>query len=298
MQQNQTQEKSVQPLNIQDRDSLSFFVRDIQKFPMLEAQEEYLLATRWHQENDPKAMNKLLSSHLRLVFKIAQGYRGYGLPLHDLVAEGNIGLMQALNKFNPDKGFRFSTYAMWWIRAAMQEYILKNWSMVKLGTTAAQKKLFFNLKRVRSQVDNDERHLSDETIQQIAKNLDVSEQEVMEMSQRMQSQDYSLNAFIADAGEGEWQDWLECPEQNQETNYLQRKEMEERQTLLEKAMQSLSAREHEVLKYRRLHEPPKTLEELSVQFKLSKERVRQIEVAAFHKLQTEARKHTKEQVYH
>ncbi len=243
-------------------------------------------------------MEKLLGSHLRLVFKIAQGYRGYGLGLHDLVAEGNIGMMQALHKFKPEKGFRFSTYALWWIRASMQEFILKNWSLVKMGTTAAQKKLFFNLKKTRAQLDDGEVHLSSDVIEKISKKLDVTQAEVVEMSQRMHAPDYSLNAPKSHDGEGEWQDWLEDSESNQETTYLHRREMEQRQQVLEKSMESLNSREHTVLRYRRLHEPPKTLEELSTQFDLSKERIRQIEMSAFQKLQVEVRKYNVDGAYH
>jgi RNA polymerase sigma-32 factor len=290
-------DSAVKPLDIKDKDSLSIFVRDIHKFPVLEAEEEYQLATKWLKDKDVKAMKKLIESHLRLVLKIAQGYRGYGLPLSDLIAEGNIGMMQALRKFNPAKGFRFSTYAAWWIRSAIQEYVLKNWSLVRIGTTAAQKKLFFNLKNLRAQLEENESHLTAENALKISKELDVPEEDVLEMSQRLQSQDYSLNAPLTEVGEGEWQDWLVSPEENQETSYLHRKEMEHRQSLLQKAMHSLTAREYDIIKYRRLHEPPKTLEELALKFNLSKERIRQIEIQAFHKLQAEIRQHTQKQ-YH
>ena len=293
-------ENDPQSLNdiIHDQDSLKSFIREFKKFPMLEAEHEYQLASQWQQNNDSQAMQQLLGSHLRLVFKIAHGYRGYGLALHDLVAEGNIGLMQALHKFDISKGFRFSTYALWWIRAAVQDYVLKNWSLVRLGTTAAQKKLFFNLKSMRRKLDDQEHHLSEQTTSQIADKLNVAKKDVVDMSQRMQAQDYSLNATISHDDGGEWQDWLESPDDNHETQYLNAQEMDYRQKIYEQSLQALNAREHNIFTLRRLHEPPKTLDELAQQFNVSKERIRQIEAAAFQKLQTEVRKHIKKHVYH
>ena len=283
---------------VHDHDSLTTFIREFKKFPMLEADHEYQLATQWQSTNDPEAMEKLLGSHLRLVFKIAQGYRGYGLALHDLVAEGNIGLLQALHKFDPQKGFRFSTYALWWIRAAVQEYVLRNWSLVRIGTTAAQKKLFFKLKTVRRQLDDHNSHSNDDVTAKIADHLKVSHKDVTDMSQRLQAQDFSLNAHVSSGEDGEWQDWLEASEDNHETHYLNEQEMDYRRQIYKQSVSTLKSREHHIFTMRRLHEPPKTLDELALQHNISKERVRQIEVSAFQKLQTEVCKHVKKHIYH
>lgn len=278
-------------LDLKDSDSLSFFVRDIKKFPMLEAEEEYQLARQWHENKDQASQTKILGSHLRLVYKIAKGYRGYGLAMHDLVAEGNIGLMQALNKFDPDKGFRFSTYASWWIKAAVQDYILKNWSMVKIGTTLAQKKLFFGLKRMQRHLSSEGLDSTDDAVHKIATQLGVKHTEVSEMSMRLATRDASLNAPISKADDSkQWQDWLEADDPSQEEAYFHRQEMHHRRTLLKSCIQSLDQRASTILKYRRLHEPPKTLDELAQTFNVSKERVRQIEASAFQNLQKEVRK--------
>jgi len=266
-------------------DGLRRYLLEIRKFPILEPTEEYTLAKKWQQDHDPKAAEKLVASHLRLVAKIAHGYRGYGLPVGDLIAEGNIGLMQALKKFDPDKGFRFSTYAMWWVRANIQEYILHSWSLVKIGTTAAQKKLFFNLGRLREKLQTvDERSLSPQAIQSIATDLDVSEHDVIEMTKRMSGPDYSLNTPMAEEGGGEWQDWLEDEEANQGEKLIEREESKRHHLLLEKAMESLNEREQLIIRERRLQEKPVTLEILAKTLGVSRERVRQIEASAFNKL--------------
>jgi RNA polymerase sigma-32 factor len=267
-------------------DGLSRYLLEIKKFPILGPEEEYILAKRWQEHHDPKAAEKLVSSHLRLVAKIASGYRGYGLPLGDLIAEGNIGLMQALGKFDPEKGFRFSTYAMWWVRANIQEYILHTWSLVKIGTTAAQKKLFFNLRRLRNEIQSvDENTLSIETIKDIASELNVPEYEVVEMSKRLSSPDQSLNAPLKEEGLEEWQDWLVDEDSNHEESILERNEAQEKNRLLETALNSLNERERQIIVERRLKEPPATLEVLSETLGISRERVRQIEIRAFEKLQ-------------
>jgi RNA polymerase sigma-32 factor len=267
-------------------DGLTRYLAEIRRFPILEPNEEYMLAKRWQEHQDPKAAERLIGSHLRLVAKIAGGYRGYGLPIVDLIAEGNVGLMQALRKFDPDKGFRFSTYAMWWIRASMQEYILHSWSLVKIGTTAAQKKLFFNLRRLKGEMQSaDEVIISDQTIKDIASELNVSEKEVIEMSQRIGGQDQSLNAPLKAEGNEEWQDWLVDDESSHETKIIEHNESQHKNALLERAMKSLNEREYLIIKERRLKEPPETLEALSETLGISRERVRQLEIRAFEKIQ-------------
>lgn len=266
----------------------SHYAHRIKKMPILTIDEEYQLAKKWREEGDPHAVEKLVSSHLRLVAKIAAGYRGYGLPINDLISEGNIGMMQAMKHFDPERGFRLSTYAIWWIKASIQEYILHTWSMVKIGTTAAQKKLFFNLRKEKIQFNEDEEHhLTAKQVTKIALKLGVKESEVIEMNQRLLSQDHSLNAPIRSAGEGdsEWMDWLTDERDNQEIITVEMDELRKRRQLLDQAMQYLSPREREIIINRRLKEPTDTLEELSTKMGISRERVRQIEVKAFEKLQ-------------
>ncbi len=265
--------------------SLSRYLQEIRKFPMLEKEEEYMLAKAWTEHGDRPAAHKLVTSHLRLVAKIAMGYRGYGLPVADLISEGNLGMMQAVKRFDPERGFRLSTYAMWWIRAAMQEYILRSWSLVKIGTTAAQKKLFFNLRRIKGKLKVIDSGLKPGDIKHIADQLSVSEAEVVSMDQRMAGGDHSLNAPLKMDGEGEWQDWLVDEEPDQETTYAAKEEFIVRHDLLMEAMKTLNEREQNILNERRLKDNPKTLEDLSKVYKISRERVRQIEVRAFEKLQ-------------
>jgi len=265
--------------------SLSRYLQEIRKFPMLEKEEEYMLAKAWTEHGDRPAAHKLVTSHLRLVAKIAMGYRGYGLPVADLISEGNLGMMQAVKRFDPERGFRLSTYAMWWIRAAMQEYILRSWSLVKIGTTAAQKKLFFNLRRIKGKLKVLDSSLKPDDIKHIADQLNVSEDEVVSMDQRMAGGDHSLNAPLKRDGEGEWQDWLVDEEPDQETTYAAKEEFTVRHDLLMEAMKTLNEREQNILNERRLKDNPKTLEVLSKVYKISRERVRQIEVRAFEKLQ-------------
>ncbi|NVJ99673.1 MAG: RNA polymerase sigma factor RpoH [Alphaproteobacteria bacterium] len=266
--------------------SLSQYLQDIRKFPMLKPDEEYMLAKAWTEHEDRKAAHKLVTSHLRLVAKIAMGYRGYGLPVADLIAEGNVGMMQAVKRFDPEKGFRLATYAMWWIRAAIQEYILRSWSLVKIGTTAAQKKLFFNLRRLKGQIEAiEEGDLTPEHVTTIAEKLDVSEDDVVSMNRRLAAQDHSLNAPLRADAEGEWQDWLVDDNPDQETIVADKEERDQRLELLERAMEGLNDRERHILTERRLAEPPKTLEDLSQEYGVSRERVRQIEVRAFEKVQ-------------
>jgi RNA polymerase sigma-32 factor len=267
-------------------DGLTRYLAEIRRFPMLGADEEFMLAKRWQEHQDPKAAEKLVAAHLRLVAKIAGGYRGYGLPVIDLIAEGNVGLMQALRKFDPDKGFRFSTYAMWWIRANIQEYILHSWSLVKIGTTAAQKKLFFNLRRLKSEMQEmDEPIISSQTIKDIAGELNVSEQEVIEMSKRLSGPDQSLNAPLKEEGLDQWQDWLIDEDSSHDIQYMERDEIKHKNDLLETALQSLNKRESLIIRARRLKDPPATLEALSDSLGVSRERIRQIEIRAFEKLQ-------------
>ncbi|EKE09913.1 MAG: hypothetical protein ACD_16C00100G0075 [uncultured bacterium] len=267
-------------------DGLTRYLAEIRRFPILEPDEEYMLAKRWQEHQDPKAAERLVSSHLRLVAKIAGGYRGYGLPLIDLIAEGNVGLMQALRKFDPERGFRFSTYAMWWIRASIQEYILHSWSLVKIGTTAAQKKLFFNLRRLKGEIQSvSEAGITDKTVKDIASELNVSEKEVIEMSKRMAAPDQSLNAPLKAEGTEEWQDWLVDESSTHEAKIMDHNESQHKNVLLKTALQTLNERERLIIKERRLKDPPKTLETLSETLGISRERVRQIEIRAFEKLQ-------------
>ena len=266
--------------------SLNSYLQEVRKFPMLEAGEEYMLAKAWVDHDDRDAAHKLVTSHLRLVAKIAMGYRGYGLPVADLISEGNVGMMQAVKKFDPERGFRLATYAMWWIKAAIQEYILRSWSLVKIGTTAAQKKLFFNLKRMKNQImSHDEGELRPEQITKIAEKLDVTEDEVMSMDGRLAAHDHSLNAPLKADTEGEWQDWLVDETPDQETTVAEDEELTQRRGLLMTAMERLNEREQHILTERRLSDPAKTLEELSQSYGVSRERIRQIEVRAFEKLQ-------------
>ncbi|MEK0084681.1 RNA polymerase sigma factor RpoH [Benzoatithermus flavus] len=265
---------------------LARYLDEIRRFPMLDAGEEYMLAKRWREQEDVEAAHKLVTSHLRLVAKIAMGYRGYGLPMNEIISEGNVGLMQAVKRFDPDRGFRLATYAMWWIRAAIQEYILHSWSLVKLGTTAAQKKLFFNLRRLKSQMQAiEEGDLSPEAVKEIANTLEVTEQDVIEMNRRLEGPDHSLNALLRSESDTEWQDWLVDESASQETALAEEDELLHRRELLAQAMAVLNDREKHILTERRLKEEPTTLEDLSVQYGISRERVRQIEVRAFEKLQ-------------
>ncbi len=272
---------------------LSRYLGEIRKFPLLEPQEEFMLAKRWREHGDSAAAHRLVTSHLRLVAKIAMGYRGYGLPIAEIISEGNVGLMQAVKRFDPDRGFRLSTYAMWWIRASIQEYILHSWSLVKLGTTAAQKKLFFNLRRAKAQMKAiEEGDLKPESVKKIAQELNVTEDEVISMNRRLSGPDHSLNAPLRSDGEGagEWQDWLVDDRDNQEVTLGESQELKDRQKMLSKAMEVLNPREKRILQERRLKDDPATLEDLSSEFNISRERVRQIEVRAFEKLQKSMRK--------
>lgn len=266
--------------------SLSQYLSEIRKFPMLEKDEEYMLAKSWREHDDTEAAHKLVTSHLRLVAKIAMGYRGYGLPIGEVISEGNVGLMQAVKRFEPEKGFRLATYAMWWIRASIQEYILRSWSLVKMGTTAAQKKLFFNLRKVKGQIDAiEDGDLRPEHVTSISEKLGVSEVEVVNMNRRLSGPDNSLNAPLRADSEGEWQDWLVDETPDQETELGENQEFAARLELLEEALERLNEREREILTQRRLSDEPKTLEELSQEYNVSRERVRQIEVRAFEKIQ-------------
>jgi RNA polymerase sigma-32 factor len=268
---------------------LSQYLADIRKFPMLEKDEEFMLAKRWAEHEDTEAAHKLVTSHLRLVAKIAMGYRGYGLPVAEVISEGNIGLMQAVKKFDPDKGFRLATYAMWWIRAAIQEYILRSWSLVKMGTTAAQKKLFFNLRRMKSQMQAlDEGDLRPDQVEEIATKLGVTNDDVISMNGRLSGPDASLNAPLRSDGESEWQDWLEDDDAGSaEEELAESDEFDTRMALLQEAMSALNEREQNIIQERKLTEEPKTLEDLAQVYGVSRERIRQIEVRAFEKLQTE-----------
>ena len=265
---------------------LSRYLTEIRKFPMLSKDEEFMLAQRWKEHQDPQAAHKMVTSHLRLVAKIAMGYRGYGLPIGEVISEGNVGLMQAVKKFEPEKGFRLATYAMWWIRASIQEYILRSWSLVKMGTTAAQKKLFFNLRKAKSQIAAfQEGDLRPEQVSEIATKLGVLDSEVISMNRRLSGPDASLNAPLRADGESEWQDWLADEDQvSQETRVAEDEEKSLRMSLLEEAMVELTDRERHILTERRLKDEPTTLEELAAQYGVSRERVRQIEVRAFEKL--------------
>ncbi|AHC73782.1 alternative sigma factor RpoH [Candidatus Endolissoclinum faulkneri L5] len=267
--------------------NLSRYLQEIRNFPMLEPEEEYILAKNWREQGDTDSAHKLVTSHLRLVAKIAMGYRGYGLPVAELISEGNVGMMQAVKRFDPERGFRLATYAMWWIRASIQEYILHSWSLVKMGTTAAQKKLFFNLRKLKGQMQAiEDRDLPPEKVTAIAKRLDVAEADVISMNRRLTSPDHSLNAPLRIDGEGEWLEWLVDDEQiNQETRLAEDEDLNKRLLLLNKAMDSLKDRERHILTERRLRDNPTTLEDLSQEYSISRERVRQIEVRAFEKLQ-------------
>ena len=271
--------------------SLSFYLQEIKKFPILSKEEEYMLAKRYQDNDDTEAAHKLVTSHLRLVAKIAMGYRGYGLPITDLISEGNVGIMQAVKKFDPDKGFRLATYAMWWIRAQIQEYVLRSWSLVKIGTTAAQKKLFFNLKKIKNQLKSiNENNLSPENVREIASRLDVKEAEVIEMDNRMYAKDHSLNNKVNQDIGSEWQDMLVDENETQDITIENKDEYNFRKNLVFKAMNVLNSREKEIIKLRRLSDNPKKLEELSQKFNISRERVRQIEEKALEKLQKEVTK--------
>ena len=264
---------------------LSAYLTQIKKFPILEAEEEYMLAKNWKSTGNVKSAEKLVTSHLRVVAKIAMGYKGYGLPLNEMISEGNVGLMQAVKKFEPEKGFRLATYAMWWIKASIQEYILRSWSLVKIGTTTAQKKLFFNLKKIKNQISpRSEGDLKKEHVKDIAERLSVSEDEVVSMNRRLFGKEQSLNAPIGEDGE-EWQDWVVDKEMDQELKFAQNEELEQRKDLLQDSIKILNQREKDILYSRRLTDDPKTLEELSKKFKISRERIRQIENKAFEKLQ-------------
>jgi len=264
---------------------LSGYLIQIKKFPMLEREEEYMLAKNWRNRGDIKSAEKLVTSHLRLVAKIAMGYRGYGLPIGEMISEGNVGLMQAVKKFDPEKGFRLATYAMWWIKAGIQEYILRSWSLVKMGTTTAQKKLFFNLKKLKNKIaPRSDGDLKDEHVTEIANRLDVKKDEVISMNRRLSGQELSLNAPVGEDGD-EWQDWLVDKSMDQELSFAHNEEMKQRKDLLENSLEILNQREREILNYRRLVDQPVTLEQLSRKYKISRERIRQIENKAFEKIQ-------------
>ena len=264
---------------------LGAYLAQIKKFPILDAEEEYMLAKNWKETGNLKSAEKLVTSHLRLVAKIAMGYKGYGLPVNEMISEGNIGLMQAVKKFEPEKGFRLATYAMWWIKASIQEYILRSWSLVKIGTTTAQKKLFFNLKKIKNQISpKTEGDLRDEHVSEIAKKLDVSKDEVVSMNRRLSGKEHSLNAPIGEDGD-QWQDWIVDKEMDQELKFAQNEEMEQRKDLLKDSIKILNDREKQILYSRRLTDEPLTLEDLSKKFNISRERIRQIENKAFEKLQ-------------
>ncbi len=271
---------------------LNRYLQEIRKFPLLEPEEEYMLAKRWVEEQDADSAHKMVTSHLRLAAKIAMGYRGYGLPQAEVISEANVGLMQAVKKFDPEKGFRLATYAMWWIRASIQEYVLRSWSMVKLGTTSAQKKLFFNLRKAKARIGAlEDGDLRPENVQRIATDLGVTEDEVISMNRRLSGGDASLNAQVGSEGEGtmEWQDWLEDETANQAADYEAKDELDARRELLVEAMDVLNDREKDILTQRRLTEKAVTLEDLSGQYDVSRERIRQIEVRAFEKLQKRMR---------
>jgi len=276
---------------------LNRYLQEIRKFPLLEPEEEYMLAKRWADHEDSGAAHQLVTSHLRLAAKIAMGYRGYGLPQAEVISEANVGLMQAVKRFDPDKGFRLATYAMWWIRASIQEYILRSWSLVKLGTTSAQKKLFFNLRKAKAKLGAlEEGDLRPENVARIAHDLSVSEEEVISMNRRLAGSDASLNATVGSDGEGsaQWQDWLEDEDSDQAADYAEKDEFEIRKALLIRAMDVLNDREKDILTKRRLSEDPVTLEELSETYGVSRERIRQIEVRAFEKIQQKMRELARE----
>ena len=271
--------------SISSEGGLSAYLAQIKKFPMLDAEEEYMLAKNWKETGNLKSAEKLVTSHLRLVAKIAMGYKGYGLPVNEMISEGNIGLMQAVKKFEPEKGFRLATYAMWWIKASIQEYILRSWSLVKIGTTTAQKKLFFNLKKIKNQIaPRSEGELRNEHVSEIARKLDVTENEVVSMNRRLAGKEQSLNAPIGEDGD-QWQDWVVDQDMDQELKFAQQEEMDQRKDLLKDSIKVLNEREKEILYSRRLTDEPLTLEHLSKKYKISRERIRQIENKAFEKLQ-------------
>ena len=277
--------KSYNVPALSNEGGLSAYLSQIKKFPMLDAEEEYMLAKNWKTTGNLKAAEKLVTSHLRLVAKIAMGYKGYGLPVNEMISEGNVGLMQAVKKFEPEKGFRLATYAMWWIKASIQEYILRSWSLVKIGTTTAQKKLFFNLKKIKNQIaPRSEGDLRDEHVNEIADKLDVSKNEVVSMNRRLSGKEFSLNAQVGEDGD-EWQDWLVDKELDHDLKFAQQEEMQNRKELLNDSINILKDREKEILYSRRLNDEPKTLEALSKKYKISRERIRQIENKAFEKLQ-------------
>ena len=266
--------------------NLAIYLQEIKKFPILTAEEEYMLAKRYKEHGDTEAAHKLVTSHLRLVAKIAMGYRGYGLPVTDLISEGNVGIMQAVKKFDPERGFRLATYAMWWIRAQIQEYVLHSWSLVKIGTTAAQKKLFFNLKKLKNQLSSiDSGDLSPENAREIATRLNVKEGEVLDMNNRLFSGDQSLNVQVGDEGDTEWQDMLVDSNDTHDNLIANKDELKYRKKIFEQAIEILNEREKEIITLRKLHDKPVKLEELSKKFNISRERVRQIEEKAFEKLQ-------------
>ena len=272
-------------LPIPSAGGLSIYLSQIKKFPMLDAEEEYMLAKNWKTTGNVKSAEKLVTSHLRLVAKIAMRYKGYGLPMNEIISEGNVGLMQAVKKFEPEKGFRLATYAMWWIKASIQEYILRSWSLVKIGTTTAQKKLFFNLKKLKNQIaPKNEGDLKKDEVEKIANTLDVSEDEVISMNRRLSGKEQSLNAPIGEDGD-EWQDWVVDKEMDQELKIAHQEELDQRKDLLQDSIKILNDREKEILYARRLNENPSTLEDLSKKYKISRERIRQIENKAFEKLQ-------------
>jgi len=281
-----SKKNQINSLPVPSVGGLSIYLAQIKKFPMLDAEEEYMLAKNWRESGNLKAAHKLVTSHLRLVAKIAMGYRGYGLPVNELISEGNIGLMQAVKKFDPDKGFRLATYAMWWIKASIQEYVLRSWSLVKMGTTTAQKKLFFNLKKLKNQIaPGQDGDLKDEQVNEISQRLNVESHEVVNMNRRMMGQEKSLNDPIKSGETDEWQDWLVDNSLDQELIVSQKQEYNDKKELLNSAMKILNGREKEIISARRLSEEPKTLEELSKKYKISRERIRQIETKAFEKLQ-------------
>ena len=270
---------------LSNESGLSVYLAQIKKFPMLDAEEEYMLAKNWKTTGNLKSAEKLVTSHLRLVAKIAMGYKGYGMPVNEMISEGNVGLMKAVKKFEPEKGFRLATYAMWWIKASIQEYILRSWSLVKIGTTTAQKKLFFNLKKIKNQIaPRSEGDLKEEHVTEIAKKLDVNKDEVVSMNRRLSGKEHSLNAPIGEDGD-EWQDWVVDKEMDQELKFAQKEEMNQRKDLLKDSIKILNDREKEILHARRLNDKPTTLENLSKKYKISRERIRQIENKAFEKVQ-------------
>ncbi len=276
---------------------LNRYLQEIRKFPLLEPEQEYMLAKRWVDHEDASAAHQMVTSHLRLAAKIAMGYRGYGLPQAEVISEANVGLMQAVKRFDPERGFRLATYAMWWIRASIQEYILRSWSLVKLGTTSAQKKLFFNLRKAKSKIGAlEEGDLRPENLAQIARDLNVSEKEVTDMNRRLSGGDASLNATVGSDGDStsQWQDWLEDEDADQASAYAESEELDARRAMLMSAMDALNEREKDILIHRRLQDAPVTLEELSERYDVSRERIRQIEVRAFEKLQTRMRELARE----